>query len=108
MYLSGQDIVRPLSDPLKKDSHLVILYGNLAPEGAVAKITGKEGRALQGPARVFDGEERATAAILDGKRAPGRRRRDPLRGAEGRSGHARDAEPDRRHQRAGAWATRWR
>ena len=38
-----QDIVRPLSDPLKKDSHLVVLYGNVAPEGAVAKITGKEG-----------------------------------------------------------------
>src|SRR5205814_1933316 len=43
MYMSGQEIVRPLSDPLKKDSHLVVLYGNLAPEGAVAKITGKEG-----------------------------------------------------------------
>src|SRR5580658_5900556 len=45
MYMSGQDIVRPLSNPLKKDSHLVVLYGNLAPEGAVAKVTGKIGRA---------------------------------------------------------------
>src|SRR6201996_1210162 len=66
MYLAGQDIVRPLSDPLKKDSHLVILYGNVAPEGAVAKITGKEGLAFTGRARVFEGEERATQAILDG------------------------------------------
>ena len=60
MYMSGQDIVRPLSDPLKKNSHLVVLYGNLAPEGAVAKITGKEGERFEGRARVFDGEERAT------------------------------------------------
>ncbi|MGQ0834496.1 MAG: dihydroxy-acid dehydratase [Gammaproteobacteria bacterium] len=65
-YLAGQKIVRPLSDPLKKDSHLVVLYGNVAPEGAVAKITGKEGLKFSGRARVFDGEERATQAILDG------------------------------------------
>ena len=67
MYMSGQDIVRPLSNPLKKDSHLVVLYGNLAPEGAVAKITGKEGERFAGRARVFDGEERATEAILAGR-----------------------------------------
>src|SRR5579872_1104151 len=66
MYLAGQDIVRPLSDPLKKDSHLVVLYGNVAPEGAVAKITGKEGLSFTGRARVFEGEERATQAILGG------------------------------------------
>ena len=66
MYLAGQTIVRPLSDPLKKDSHLVVLYGNVAPEGAVAKITGKEGLKFTGRARVFDGEERATQAVLDG------------------------------------------
>jgi dihydroxy-acid dehydratase len=71
MYVAGQDIVRPLSDPLKKDSHLVVLYGNVAPEGAVAKITGKEGLAFSGRARVFDGEERATRAILDGAVRPG-------------------------------------
>jgi dihydroxy-acid dehydratase len=65
-YPAGQDIIRPLADPLKKNSHLIVLYGNLAPDGAVAKITGKEGLAFTGPARVFDGEERATAAILDG------------------------------------------
>jgi dihydroxy-acid dehydratase len=67
MYLAGQDIVRPLSEPLKKDSHLVVLYGNVAPEGAVAKITGKEGLRFTGRARVFDGEERATKAILAGE-----------------------------------------
>jgi dihydroxy-acid dehydratase len=67
MYMSGQDIVRPLSNPLKKDSHLVVLYGNLAPEGAVAKISGKEGERFTGTARVFEGEERATAAILAGR-----------------------------------------
>ena len=66
-YMSGQDIVRPLSAPLKKDSHLVVLYGNLAPEGAVAKVTGKEGERFEGRARVYDGEERATAAILAGR-----------------------------------------
>jgi dihydroxy-acid dehydratase len=65
-YPPGQDIVRPLSDPIKKDSHLVVLYGNLAPEGAVAKITGKEGLKFSGPAHVFNGEDRATAAILAG------------------------------------------
>jgi dihydroxy-acid dehydratase len=67
MYMSGQEIVRPLSAPLKKDSHLVILYGNLAPEGAVAKISGREGERFRGTARVFEGEERATSAILAGR-----------------------------------------
>jgi dihydroxy-acid dehydratase len=65
-YPAGQEVVRPLSQPIKKDSHLVVLRGNVAPEGEVAKITGKEGLTFQGRARVFDGEERATAAILDG------------------------------------------
>src|SRR5580658_8305834 len=67
MYMSGQDIVRPLAAPLKQSSHLVILYGNLAPEGAVAKISGHEGERFEGRARVFEGEERATAAILAGR-----------------------------------------
>jgi dihydroxy-acid dehydratase len=66
-YPAGQRIVRPLSDPIKRSSHLVVLYGNLAAEGAVAKITGKEGTRFSGRARVFDGEERATAAILAGR-----------------------------------------
>jgi dihydroxy-acid dehydratase len=71
MYMSGQDIVHPLAAPLKKDSHLVVLYGNVAPEGAVAKITGKEGERFFGRARVFEGEERATQAILAGRVRPG-------------------------------------
>jgi dihydroxy-acid dehydratase len=70
MYMSGQDIVRPFTNPIKKDSHLVVLYGNLAPEGAVAKITGMEGESFEGRARVFEGEERATDAILAGRIKP--------------------------------------
>jgi dihydroxy-acid dehydratase len=65
-YPATQQIIRPLSDPIKKDSHLVILYGNLAPEGAVAKITGKEGLRFEGRARVYDSEEQALKKILDG------------------------------------------
>ncbi len=71
MYMSGQDIVHPLAAPLKKDSHLVVLYGNVAPQGAIAKITGKEGERFTGRARVFEGEERATQAILAGRVRPG-------------------------------------
>jgi dihydroxy-acid dehydratase len=66
-YPKSQDIVRAFSNPIKPESHLVVLYGNLAPEGAVAKITGKEGLSFTGRARVFDGEEASVQAILDGK-----------------------------------------
>ena len=66
-YPDDQTIVRPLSDPIKKDSHLVVLYGNLAPAGAVAKITGKEGLSFKGKARVFDSEEQSLQGILNGK-----------------------------------------
>jgi dihydroxy-acid dehydratase len=66
-YSSAQDIIRGMSNPIKKDSHLIVLYGNVAPEGAVAKITGKEGLQFSGPARIYDGEEAATAAILGDK-----------------------------------------
>ncbi len=66
-YPEGQDIIRPIDNPIKKDSHLRILYGNLAPEGSVAKITGKEGNSFTGKARVFDCEEDAMTAILAGK-----------------------------------------
>ena len=66
-YPEGQQIIRPLSDPIKKDSHLRILYGNLAPGGAVAKITGKEGEQFTGKAKVFDSEDEGMKAILDGK-----------------------------------------
>jgi len=66
-YPADQKIIRPLSDPIKKDSHLVILYGNLAPTGAVAKITGHEGLHFEGTARCFHGEEAAMQAIMDGR-----------------------------------------
>ena len=65
-YPPQQKIIRPLSNPIKKDSHLVVLRGNLAPEGAVAKITGHEGLIFTGTARCFHGEEAAMAAIMDG------------------------------------------
>ncbi len=65
-YPPGQDIVRGFDDPIKADSHLAILYGNLAPDGAVVKISGKEGLRFEGSARVFHSEEEALRAILDG------------------------------------------
>ena len=66
-YPSGQEIIRPFENPIKKEGHLIILYGNLAPEGAVAKISGKEGLSFTGKAQVFDSEEAALKAILNGK-----------------------------------------
>ncbi|XP_006346583.1 dihydroxy-acid dehydratase, chloroplastic-like [Solanum tuberosum] len=61
----GQQIIRPLSNPIKETGHIQILYGNLAPEGSVAKITGKEGLYFSGPALVFEGEEAMLAAISE-------------------------------------------
>ncbi len=66
-YPEGQKIVKDFDNPIKKDSHLRILYGNLAPEGAVAKISGKEGLTFEGKARVFDSEETAMEGIMKGK-----------------------------------------
>ena len=63
----GQTVVRPLSDPLKDSGHIRILRGNLAPEGAVAKITGKEGLSFSGPAQVFDREEAMVEAAEQGR-----------------------------------------
>jgi len=65
-YPDGQDLVRPFNDPIKPDSHLRILYGNLAQDGAVAKITGKEGLRFSGKAIVYESEEDALKGILDG------------------------------------------
>lgn len=65
-YPADQDIILPFENPVKKDSHLRILYGNLAPTGAVAKITGKEGTHFEGNARCYDSEEDAMEAILNG------------------------------------------
>ncbi|MBH0092202.1 dihydroxy-acid dehydratase [Pseudoalteromonas sp. SCQQ13] len=66
-YPAGQNIILPFDQPIKKDSHLVILAGNLAPEGAVSKITGKEGLRFTGNAKVYDSEEQGFAAIIDGQ-----------------------------------------
>jgi len=65
-YPKGQEIIRPISNPIKKESHLVVLKGNLAPGGAVAKISGKEGLLFSGKARIFESEEKALQAILAG------------------------------------------
>lgn len=65
-YPAGQDIIMPFDKPLKADSHLRILRGSIAPEGAVAKISGQEGTQFTGQARVFNSEEDCMAAILDG------------------------------------------
>ena len=66
-YPSDQKIIRGFDNPIKKSSHLEILYGNLAPDGAVAKISGKEGTSFTGNAKVFDSEELAMKAILSDK-----------------------------------------
>ncbi len=65
-YPKKQEVIRPLSNPIKKDGHLVILRGNLAAGGAVAKISGKEGLRFSGRAKVYESEETALQAILDG------------------------------------------
>jgi dihydroxy-acid dehydratase len=65
-YPAGQEIIQSFDKPIKKDSHLVILRGNLAPNGAVAKLTGKEGLAFTGTARVFNSEEESLKGILNG------------------------------------------
>ncbi|WP_028788539.1 dihydroxy-acid dehydratase [Terrimonas ferruginea] len=66
-----QDIVRPLSNPVKEKGHLQILYGNLAEGGSVAKISGKEGERFVGPARVFQGEKKLIEGIQSGVIKPG-------------------------------------
>ncbi len=65
-YPEGQTVIRDFDNPVKKDGHLVILYGNLAPEGAVAKLTGKEGLFFEGNAKVYESEDLAMKSILAG------------------------------------------
>ena len=67
----GQQIIFPLSNPIKKTGHIQILYGNLAKEGAVAKITGKEGLRFSGPAKVFNSEEETLRALEKNRIKPG-------------------------------------
>jgi len=63
--IQDQDVIHPIESPLKSSGHIQILYGNLAPEGSVAKITGKEGEVFKGTARVFEGEYAANAGIIN-------------------------------------------
>ncbi|MEM8861110.1 MAG: dihydroxy-acid dehydratase [Chloroflexota bacterium] len=63
----GQEIIRPMDDPIKPSGHLQILFGNLSPEGSVAKITGKEGEIFTGTANCFDSEEDMLVALEEGK-----------------------------------------
>ena len=70
-YPKGQDIVKETKTPIKADSHLRVLYGNLAPQGAVAKISGKEGLSFQGKAKVYDSEESAMEGILSNQISEG-------------------------------------
>ena len=63
----GQKVIRSLDNPIKETGHIRILFGNLAPKGSVAKITGKEGLFFEGPARVYDGEFAANAGIKSGE-----------------------------------------
>lgn len=63
----GQDIIKPVSEPIKRTGHIQILKGNLAPGGSVAKVTGKEGEKFVGPARVFDGEQAMINALENNK-----------------------------------------
>jgi dihydroxy-acid dehydratase len=72
IYLNKkQDVVRPLKEPLHPSGHIVILHGNLAPDGAVAKVAGLKQRKITGPAKVFDGEEACAAAIARQEIKPG-------------------------------------
>jgi len=68
---AGQDVIYPVNQPIKDSGHIRILKGNLAPEGSVAKITGKEGLQFKGPARVFEGEYAANDGIRNGEVQPG-------------------------------------
>ena len=70
-YPSNQKIIMPLISPVKKDGHLIILRGNIAPDGAVAKISGKEGTYFKGKAKVFESEEQCLKTILSGKISKG-------------------------------------
>ena len=70
-YPSNQKIIMPLTSPVKKDGHLIVLRGNIAPDGAVAKISGKEGTYFKGKANVFESEEQCLKTILNGKISKG-------------------------------------
>ena len=97
----GQEVVRPLSDPLKAEGGLAILRGNLAPDGAVVKLAGTERKKQVGPARVFESEEECFRAVKEQAIRARRHHRDPQRGPGRRPRHARDAAGDRGDRRRG-------
>ena len=98
----GQDDRAAASqNPIKPTGHIQILHGNLRPDGAVAKITGKEGLQFTGPARVFDSEEDMLAALEQGRITPGRRGHHPLRRSQGRTRDAGNAHADFGHHGGG-------
>ena len=93
----GQDVLRPLDKPFKANGHIRILKGNLAPGGAVAKITGKEGEVFSGPAKVFDSEEDMLAALEQDRIEKGDVVVIRYEGPKGGAGDAGNADPDIRH-----------
>ena len=90
----NQDVIHPWNSPIYPHGHLTILKGNLASEGAVAKVSGIKHTKMTGPARVFESEEECLAAILAHKIKARRRSRHSLRRPEGRTRNARDAGAD--------------
>ena len=98
---ADQDVIRPIEQPMYAHGHLAILKGNLSPEGAVAKITGLKKPVMTGPARVFDDEPSAMAAIMGTQDRSRRRDGAALPRPEGRARHARDARADERTHRPG-------
>ena len=91
-------VLRALNNPIHPTGGITILHGSLAPEGAVVKSAGFDSDVFEGTARVFERERAALDALEDGTITARRRRRDPLRGPQGRPGHARDARHHRRDQ----------
>ena len=91
---AGQKIIHPVASPIKPDGHIRILRGNLAEDGAVAKITGKEGERFEGTARCYDAEDLANAAILAGEVKSGDVVVIRYCGPRGGPGHAGDAQAD--------------
>ena len=98
---ADQEVIRPIDRPMYEQGHLAILRGNLAPAGAVAKITGLKNPQITGPARVFDSEDDAMAAILDDRIQAGDVLVIRYEGPQGRAGHARNAGADLGNHRQG-------
>ncbi len=97
------EVIRPLSNPYHAQGGIAILKGNLAPDGGVVKQSAVDEKMLvnEGTARVFEAEEEATRAILDGQHQARGHRGHPLRGSQGRPRYAGDAHPHLRHRRSG-------